>query len=209
MRKKWKKSAWLGTRHSLIDYTVLILLAALLCTYTLALASYHPGDPAINSIRHPQAPTHNLLGTVGAQGAGLILFYFGANSITILVSSLLYIFAVSVRGFSTVSAFRALTATVFIMICVNWMLSILAPLLGTHFMLDGFKLSLHGLWGSSLIAMIHRPIGAVGSCFLVSALATIAGLMWARIFMPQTIPSKKEALPLPPEKSTFRLHSGV
>ena len=179
----------IGRRTGAMTGALGILALALLAAF--ALASYHPGDPALNTAAG--GPPRNVLGGTGAWGADLILSLFGLPA-ALLLPPLVVVALRLWRGVEPGAWTRALPKALAAILLCDAALGLFRG--GSIAPLPAGPGGVAGIGGAALIelGLVHLPAGPVAAGTRVGVMALLLVLGLAAAFWSLGLDAEERAL---------------
>ncbi|MBI2603890.1 MAG: DNA translocase FtsK 4TM domain-containing protein [Deltaproteobacteria bacterium] len=164
--------------RSYLSDAVLVIVLGFVTLYCIALFSYHPLDPAINSATYPpqaiqNLASQNLAGKVGAQVSGFLLFYTGVGALLLPLPFILMGVRLVRKKLSFTAFLGSLLAPLFLYMGLLHLLA-----LGlTSIQYKGYRISTLGVFGLSLDKTLYSPLGTWGALTLASMFCLIGFIL--------------------------------
>lgn len=162
--------------RSYVTDVFLVILLGFIILYCIALFSYHPLDPAVNSATFPPQAIYNLAGKIGAQVSGFVLYYTGVGALLLPLPLLLLGFRLVRRRLSLLAFLGSFFAPAFLYVgLVHFLASLLS-----FIQYKGFRISTLGVLGIFLDKRIYTPLGSWGSLTLASMFLLVGLILFTQ-----------------------------
>ena len=159
--------------HSFLRKIFFLFMLALILLFYLALLSYHPHDPSINSAHFPPAPIKNLVGIWGAALSSNLVYYLGFGACLVPLPFLLMSFVYFKGQASSRISLIYLLCSVLVYGCLVYFLSKFLP--SFHFY--SYEYSSVGTLGTWFAENVYAKLGRLGSPILACLFSLAAGLL--------------------------------
>lgn len=140
------------------DFMFLIIFTVIILFY-LALSSYSPLDPALNSVHFPSEPSNNLVGAWGANLSAMFVYILGIGAFLLPLPFFLTGVSYFKRTLSIKRSFIYFISPFFFYLSLIFFLWNYAPL-GN---LLGYDVSTLGLLGTYITDNFYAKLGYIGS----------------------------------------------
>ncbi len=159
-----------------------ILFSIAILFYILALMSYNPRDPFLNSASFPPLPVTNIIGSLGASISAFVLYTFGIGAFLLPVPGILAVIGNFSLRLTRYTFFVFFISPLIVYVCVAYFFfKYLATV-----EISGFSISTVGQLGLWLNEKIYSHLGPVGAPVLslvLGALGTAMLFQYDRIYI--------------------------